>query len=917
VAVTNTENAHDALFKAEALLQNAEFEKALEEFAAALAIDCENVEAHCGRVRTLWSMRETKQARRELLNVSQWAEDEPALRIANGTLALGVPDHPLHISIMYGSAGRDDERALSDFTAAVEMAPHLVSAWRGLATAQRLAWRIDDAHRTLDAALTFHPRDPRLRIERAWCLLEAGRFDEARVEIASVLRDTPNHREVLFVTCMLARIAFDYEVARSAVEALRSQCPDHALLAFEEAKLEFDTAALYSDPEAYQEAKRRARDLAYRAWKLSPGWPYMLDATELFFGNATAAKEVIESELFVESDRIVDPPSSTLLEIRGVQLAKYADLLGGDADALKVDALKASLEAFGECLAADPHHISVLSSEARTLIQLERLDDARHSLHRALEHSPGYPPFMAEMGWVEFSAERYETALDCFEQAGSSGEVGRISTLRFLGCFDLAEQAATNLAASEPANVYALNELALCELDEGRPFAAYDRSERVLAFEPGQPVAAELRKEAHARRRMHYPRRLWRSVEQRTKESLERSWIRYDRLDRRLVNGRLLRMRGALRELDRRQAKVGAWSKITDDFISVTMVLLLPIIVLVSPLLTFQFDAFSNSGGSYGIQVAVNIGVLFLIIIVLFAADRVRQAFGLISDRAEILALVTVTVVDAGGLVWVVTRKSDRLGDLALVGLVSLSYFIAWAWLLVLLSIVHDWLAIRADKRSHQRSPLGSIAYAMLDLLDLLDYEPGLLRTDSRAKCIKLIEQAAQSLPHALATATDEADDWRRPTKSEQASERQRAAAIVAATRDLKDLVRSPKADSWDKLRTHAMTLLTNTARGHWGELDSRTPDPVGRVFVRNTLTAVRGLAVVAVPPAALAAYQLVTHTSLANLPLALPLIAYVGWPLLSLMWWLDPNLSSKLGALRQARDLTNAKQSSSSDTAR
>lgn len=63
----------------------------------------------------------------------------PVQRIARGTLALGLHDDPLGTSIVYGAAGRDNQAAIAEFSAAVESAPESVLAWRGLAMANRLA----------------------------------------------------------------------------------------------------------------------------------------------------------------------------------------------------------------------------------------------------------------------------------------------------------------------------------------------------------------------------------------------------------------------------------------------------------------------------------------------------------------------------------------------------------------------------------------------------------------------------------------------------------------------------------------------------------------------------------------------------------------------------------------------------------
>jgi tetratricopeptide repeat protein len=181
----------EGLDRAERLLNDAQPTAALHEFTAVLAVDSGSVEARCGLVRALWADRAAKQALHEMDKIGEDRANDPAVRIARGTLALGLPDHPLQISIGYGSGGRDAQMALAQFEAAVEATPQSIAAWRGIAMTHRLEWRYDDAHRTIDAGLACHPGSPALRIQRAWCLDDSGRLEDARAEISAVLAGTP------------------------------------------------------------------------------------------------------------------------------------------------------------------------------------------------------------------------------------------------------------------------------------------------------------------------------------------------------------------------------------------------------------------------------------------------------------------------------------------------------------------------------------------------------------------------------------------------------------------------------------------------------------------------------------------------------------------------------------------------------
>ena len=134
----------------------------------------------------------------------------------SGDLDAAIEEYRLAVSLLPSDAmvrvqlakaltARDEitEEAVGLYRQAVEMAPGLEEARKGLAYALVQEQRFEEAFEHLDAALEIDPADPGARLLRARAFAAVGRDSEARADLESVVEDRP---DLLEATLDLAAI---------------------------------------------------------------------------------------------------------------------------------------------------------------------------------------------------------------------------------------------------------------------------------------------------------------------------------------------------------------------------------------------------------------------------------------------------------------------------------------------------------------------------------------------------------------------------------------------------------------------------------------------------------------------------------------------------------------------------------------
>ena len=131
--------------------------------------------------------------------------------------------------------GVSDE-AMDLFLRAVELAPGLEEARKGLATVLLHQQRFEEALEQLDASLEIDPADPGARLLRARALAAVGRESEARLDLESILADQAEALEATLDLAALEARQGEFDSAIKRLEGLLESADDEgsrAILNFE------------------------------------------------------------------------------------------------------------------------------------------------------------------------------------------------------------------------------------------------------------------------------------------------------------------------------------------------------------------------------------------------------------------------------------------------------------------------------------------------------------------------------------------------------------------------------------------------------------------------------------------------------------------------------------------------------------
>ncbi|MGB7489586.1 MAG: tetratricopeptide repeat protein, partial [Thermoanaerobaculia bacterium] len=186
-------------------------------------------------------------------------------------------DGMVRVQLAKALVARDgvSDEAIDLFRRAVELAPGLEEARRGLASVLLHQQRYKEALEHLDATLEVDPADPGARLLRARALAAVGRETEARLDLETILAARPDSLEAALDLAALEARQGEFDGAIKRLEGLLQNADDdnsRAILNFEigglnqlagddEAALEHYDAAIEQAPELRDAQFNRAVSL--------------------------------------------------------------------------------------------------------------------------------------------------------------------------------------------------------------------------------------------------------------------------------------------------------------------------------------------------------------------------------------------------------------------------------------------------------------------------------------------------------------------------------------------------------------------------------------------------------------------------------------------------------------------------------
>lgn len=868
---------------AEESLRTLDPQAALELFESA---DPADANARCGRIRALWALRRADEARAALDDLPPQIRESAAGLVAAGTIALGLRDSLLLLGIYVGSVGRDDRAALEAFSAAVALDQCDPIARRGLITAHRLAERTDEARAEADRAIDELGPLPGLLIESAWCHFDLGQDEQALTVLNSAREDI----EALFATAAIINRGPCPPDAEPVYERVRRLVPEtsgalHGQLA-QHARFTILWTAVGAERET---AQATLKEHARQALLMFPGDPMTLYCLAYlsYLQNFPLFKSAEPAEV-TEPEPHDDP---ALPESPAIAHARYLA-------AIRDNRLADALGHVRRARVLDPHLLGEASVEVDCLTDLGRDREAAHIGQQVLARWPGLSEMRYQLATLERGRTHPERALELLpDNASPQNVIARIGALRELGDFAAAE----TLASHPPRPMIGewerqvLVELAENSIAQRHWRQAVERLDAVLKADPTSSYAREARRDAARRARFGLGRR---PPSEDTDTAVADTQNLTVLLDDMLPPGSPPSLRGRLHQIHRRQRAINE----ANDRWRTALTLLSMLAALV--LLILSGWALSTLGATGNVLLAIALPVAELVAWVLVFAWAASDGIALM------VSTFIATLVGYGAVGAALLSGHGHPATLLLFPALVLGFVATGTWIIVIGILIADQVAVIRTRHQRRDDRFGYLVHDMLDLLVLLEYEPALIRPEVQRECLALLERIARGQEHVLMAAVATSGRVEGPTGH---AFRQHVAGVVAATRDLERDVLSPGPRTWEGLRARLVEDLAATCHGYWNLLPYRVPDPPGKVLRIRLLSALRSLLVLVTLPVLLYLASR-THLLPAAVPQSVLLIGYLGWPGLVIMYWLDPDLLTKISLLKSGGDAVSSfKQDKSS----
>ena len=315
----------------------------------------------------------------------------------------------------------------------------------------------------LEGALDQNPDSSTLRVTYARLLVDAQRFDEARVHFARLLEEDESNEDVRHALALLHFQLRDFDRAEDEFRVLtrsieRRDGAWYYLGRLAEAREDYEAAlaayskvdrgdnrlnaqvrvaVLLSETGRVDEARARLHALQGRSTN---------EALHLY---SVEADILLDHSRFEEAMQVYDaaleqwPGDTNLLYARGMLAVELDDLEGAERD-------------FGAIIDRDPDHADALNALGYTLAdRTDRIEEAYRLIKRAYELQPDSHYIVDSMGWVMFRMGRHEEALQLLRRAMKLGEDPEIAAhlgevLWVLGDRDAAREVWSNALEITP-----------------------------------------------------------------------------------------------------------------------------------------------------------------------------------------------------------------------------------------------------------------------------------------------------------------------------------------------------------------------------------------------------------------------------------------------------------------------------------
>ncbi|MCO4746490.1 MAG: tetratricopeptide repeat protein [Proteobacteria bacterium] len=368
--------------------------------------------------------------------------------------------------------GGEVERAVAEFTAALESDPDFVEALLELARIHASSEHWSRAIDAAEQATHIAPND----IQAVTALAEALRQGDCHLSAEPVFERAlaldPDHLHAVAGAAETVRVLGRAQEALPLFEHALSLAPEHAF------------------------ALRGKAACLNALWRFAEALPYWEDALRLEPSSPFASRGQAEASARVHAKKTpaaADAPPAP----PGLSEAQHACRVATErAQALLADARSdEAIAAYRTAVQADPESIEAATSLARTLDALGRWNEAHDAWSEVLDLDPKHLDAAWRRGAVLEAAGRPEEALSRFSVALAlaPGHVPSLThyaqALHTLGRVDEALTAYDQALASLPTSADALRGKATVLTDLARHEEALSLWQRALGVDPGDPVS--------------------------------------------------------------------------------------------------------------------------------------------------------------------------------------------------------------------------------------------------------------------------------------------------------------------------------------------------------------------------------------------------------------------------------------------
>ena len=865
--------------RADEHLARFEGEQALRAYEDALAMDSCDGAAAAGRVRALLLLGRYRSARyalsRLLVDFPRW----PNSQLARGEVALGQRDDPVFAGILDGSSHCDFDTAREAFGEALRLDPACVQAWRGLATAFRINGQSDDAITILAKAESEIGWGPGLVLEHAISARDDGRLSDALACVREVLVTTPGHAEARIIEARLLVELERPEDAMISVDALERTYIDSAPAHIVAAQT-LDTMIARSTNAARRSLLVTGRNSLFAAAFRDPG----CSASAFYFAILAAISGNEERGKAFRRALAGTPESPALLN-------GLADQLDDDDDA------NGALDLVQRALEADPAYLRARITRVWALTTAGRMTDAETLATELTRRHPRDADVCYVAGWVEFRRDRFEAALEHAVAARESipnspkfrRDIGQ--TYRLLGNIPAAEQELRSAAEQWPGNLGLLREQAVCAAVEDRQREARIIRRKATAITLDDARALGVR--GAGRRLMLHNLVSWllvRSpdweVNSAAQARLKRSSVYYKGRDRVPAVGHE-RIRGMLRGLDWDSARSFALADRATNLLLILVLLAELAATITVPIWATRIAGLTKPTITSGLYLIGLYVLMFLSFAVTARLTRYTR------PRADIAVGGIIAAVIAAYFAIAHRELPSQIAFAVIIGIMVPVLFMEFLNILISAS---GWGVRAWERRASFRHPVAAMISGLLELSSLLDNK-NVIDISARSRCVEIVEEVAQAQKRALVEPLSNVSGHEDAARAQQAE--RWMAGTVEATRRLKEPILASNTATVTSLRERAEEMLNIVCAEQWKDLPEESP-PSGGKRARAWLSITAQTLVIAILPAAvLLLYQLavvrLTH-DFPHVPTWLAAVAYGIWPVITVLWRLDPDFPAKAG---------------------